>query len=80
MGVQNLASVPVEPAAVFDHCSRKAGAKPFPKQKFIKKIRLKTSAHRPARAFPTENFVAMNFSNENFALRAVARFFSNSHE
>ena len=79
MGVQNLASVHVEPAAVF-YFSRKAGAKPFPKQKFIKKIRLKTSAHRPARAFPTENFVAMNFSNENFALRAVARFFSSSHE
>ena len=36
MGVQNLASVHVEPAAVFDF-SRKAGAKPFPKQKFIKK-------------------------------------------
>ena len=45
MGVQNLASVHVEPAAVF-YFSRKAGAKPFPKQKFIKKIRLKTSAHR----------------------------------
>ena len=36
MGVQNLASVHVEPAAVF-YFLRKAGAKPFPKQKFIEK-------------------------------------------
>ena len=39
---------------------KEGGSEALSKTEIHKKIRLKTSAHRPARAFPTENFVRRN--------------------
>ena len=47
---------------------KEGGSEALSKTEIHKKIRLKTSAHRPARAFPTENFVGAILFDRKFCI------------